>query len=60
MVYLQEGIPKFPIIMNKNRSEYVVVPFRECLTSHKQAVLDSEIVFIFKSIKKFLKGFKFF
>lgn len=50
MIYLQECIPsEFPIIMEKWLG-YVVAPFIEIMTSHIEAVSQSEFIFGFKCI----------
>lgn len=60
MIYLQKSIPsEFPIIMEK-WSGYVVVPFREIMTSHIEAVSQSEFIFGFKRTQEFLKIITFF
>lgn len=60
MIYLQEGIlSEFPIIMDKE-SGYVIVPFREIMASHIEAVSQSEFIFGFKCTQEFLKVFIFF
>ena len=41
-------------------SGYVVVPFREIMTSHIEAVSQSEFIFGFKCTQKFLKVITFF
>ena len=59
MIYLQECIlSEFPIIMEK-WSGYVVVPFREIMTSHIEAVSQSEFIFAFKCAQEFLKVITF-
>lgn len=60
MIYLQECIQsEFPFIMEKS-SGYVVVPFREIMTSHIEAVSQSKFIFGFKCIQEFLKVITFF
>lgn len=60
MIYLQECIPsEFPIIMEKWLG-YVVVPFIEIMTSHIEAVFQSEFIFGFKCAQEFLKVITFF
>lgn len=59
MIYLQGCIlSEFPIIMEKG-SGYVVVPFREIMTSHIEAVSQSEFIFAFKCAQEFLKVITF-
>lgn len=41
-------------------SGYVVVPFREIMTSHIKAVSQSEFIFGFKCTQEFLKVITFF
>lgn len=41
-------------------SGYVVVPFREIMTSHIEAVSQSEFIFGFKCTQEFLKVITFF
>lgn len=60
MIYLQECIlSEFPIIMEK-WSGYVVVPFREIMTSHIEAISQSEFISIFKCTQKIYKVIIFF
>lgn len=60
MIYLQKSIPsEFPIIMEKWLGS-VVVPFREIITRHIEAVSQSEFIFGFKCIQEFLKVITFF
>lgn len=60
MIYLQKSIPsEFPIIMEK-WSEYVVAPFREIMTSHIEAVFQSEFILGFKCTQEFFKVITFF
>lgn len=60
MIYLQECIPsEFPIIMEKWLG-YVVAPFIEIMTSHIEAVFQSEFIFGFKCTQEFLKVITFF
>lgn len=60
MIYLQKSIPsEFPIIMEK-WSGYVAVPFREIMTSHIEAVFQSEFIFVFKCTQEISEVIIFF